>query len=1364
MTPKQRTAAIISLQTFAVCYAQVAQGPHPAAAFPGDWLQFRSDRKLTGRSRLVGNFAPPAVTSARVPIPRRDTLPTVSFSSVKANLYVNSGAGVQRADVTIQNIRTSDGYTLPTFGFYFLHPYTATQLTLSFNPSDPDLSNVSGLTQIIQFSVDTSTRTVSASNLNPMPAPLQRLLFGLAANLASVFQNATVTVAQGTPSLPVWSVSGVTAAATSFSDVFFQPSPVLWSLFIGARQTSVALQASIGSASTITLPAVDSNVGALAANATWGLGPPTYDLNQNGNPITFPVIDMQEKIGNFIAGSTSFQRIFFDSCFGCPVFSTSPDSPDGANGSGHFYRWQSGAWVEQWKTPAIPLLFAPQTIVGDFDHDGRLEVAVQPWWNIQVYDLLTGALKTSARAVPSNILTGRQYGWHGAFDINGDGTQEIIAIGLFENFVSVMGWKDGQLVKLWDHTMEVVHDLNQTIHSTIPFPVQDIDGDGILDVVTSIFNENSDAKWHVVARDGMTGNLLLDQPDRYLLGMADLNGDGATEMFTIATTGQFTPESGTVDVVSFRNRKQATLLELDGVGLATQSAGAMPLNVNTNNQLRALVAGPITKGGLPVFFTQRKVDFAHGVVELTPWQWANGALTKLGTITGPHLEVLATLEAAPGSPGFLISAAANGNTAAAISANGLSGTVVQSNLINAPLSSPVVGHLRPGDPPTVIVQNALEEMVAFRPSSATGAGTVVWTHAGRGGWTGYDNWTGQFGFSGPLLASLAGDGTLQTVAATRGASGQAQIAAIQPDGSDLWTSDMSRFPGAPPPPNEPGIALLLAGRFRNIDRDDVLVAARTETVTSAEINLLDGGTGGLVWTDKNGALGVIRPPTHESPGIQYFGIYDWNHDGLDEVVGTSLNTYWVKDGTDKNLINGCFVVYFTDPACWVFQPDATWSSINFSPGNGLPVIADFLNNGTDTILYGGSTYLLGLIDPGRGKGLWQTPPFPGTPGYLQGVGDLDGDGTLSLVSAGGSNATAILTVNRSDTGELLWSIPLPGCGTFGLSGGAANSGLTPTPVSVGDINGDGRDEAVFGCGTKIYVVGADPGNRSGKILWTLDLGPGFSRLDTPILADAEGDGRLQIIVVGSNGYIYGIGSPPSSSPPAANAPVMVSDGVVEGATFRPGQIAPGSWFTIRGTNLSDGKYQPSATPLPQQLGGTVVTVNGQVARLNYVGPDQINAEMPPEMPVGPARVVVTTKAGSSKSATVQIVPAMPEIFQYGVNRAVAQNASDYTLNGPNNAVPAGGSLVVYFTGGGLVNGDRRTGVPAASTTLMQTKLATTVTIGGQQVGVAFSGLTPGSIGLYQVNITVPTNLSPGDYPVAITVGGVTGSPAVVSVK
>ena len=65
------------------------------------------------------------------------------------------------------------------------------------------------------------------------------------------------------------------------SDLIFQPSPILWSQFIGARQTSVAFQTGSGGGA-IDLPAANSNVGALAANATWGIGSATYDLNQNG--------------------------------------------------------------------------------------------------------------------------------------------------------------------------------------------------------------------------------------------------------------------------------------------------------------------------------------------------------------------------------------------------------------------------------------------------------------------------------------------------------------------------------------------------------------------------------------------------------------------------------------------------------------------------------------------------------------------------------------------------------------------------------------------------------------------------------------------------------------------------------------------------------------------------------------------------------------------------------------------------------------------------------------------------------------------------------------------------------------------------
>ena len=1095
------------------------------------------------------------------------------------------------------------------------------------------------------------------------------------------------------------------------------------------------------------MPAADANEGALATNATWGLGPATYDLNHNGNPISDP-IGAGDKIGNFIAGSASFQEVAFDSCF------TSADY-----GYGHLYQWQNGNWVEQWKTEPILGLCVAQPIIGDFEHNGRLEVAAQPFFDIRVYDLLTGTLKSSARVTPDDVLTGREYGWVGAYDLNGDGTQEIVSIGTVEKYIAVMGWQNGQLVKLWDHTIEILHQLAQTIQWAGEYPVQDIDGDGMLDVVTSIYNESGDGQWHVVARDGLTGNVLLDQPGRFLVGMADVNGDGVAEMLTMATSGELTPDYGQVDVVSFRGRTLTTLLELNGVGLATQVVESLPLNINTNDQLTALVAGPIAKGGLPVFFTRRVVDASHGTTELTPWQWSNGAFAKLGTITGPNLQVLATRLAVPGSPSFLVTAAVDGNSAGNITVSGVNGTIVQSSLIPAPLSSALVGHLRPGDPPTVIVQNALEELVAFRPLATSGGATVLWTHPGRGGQTGSPSVNGQYGFSGPLLASLTGDGTLQTIAATRVAAGQARMVAIQPDGSDLWTSDLSRFPGAPPASNESGLTLFNAGRFRNAAREDVLVATRKGT--NNELNLLDGSTGQLLWNDPKGSTpGTIHPPGQDAAGGALLAVYDWNHEGLDDIVSISNTTYWVKDGMDKNLIDRNFSPEAAATGGLVFQPDPSWPPGSF-PISGVPVIADFLNNGTDTILFGGSAYLLGLMDA-NGKGIWNDAYQAGTPGFLQGIADLDGDGTLSLVSAGatGSNGQSVLNVQKSSTGELLWSIPLPGCGRF--AAGGFPTLFAPTPVTTGDINGDGRDEAVFACGSKIYVAGADPGNRSGKILWSLDLG---TMLDTPILADAEGNGRLEIVVVGANGYVYGIGSQPSSSPPAANAPVIAANGIVEGATLRPGQIAPGGWFAIEGTNLSDGKkYQAAATPLPQQLGGTVVTVNGQIARLTSVDTGQINAEMPPDMPVGSASVVVTTKAGSSKSASVQIVPAMPEILQYGANRAVAQNAPDDSLNGPDNAIPAGGSLVVYFTGGGLVNGDRRTGVPAPLTTLMQTSLATTVTIGGQQARLAFSGLTPGSIGLYEAHVTVPAALSPGDYPVTITVGGVTSSPALISVK
>jgi uncharacterized protein (TIGR03437 family) len=58
-----------------------------------------------------------------------------------------------------------------------------------------------------------------------------------------------------------------------------------------------------------------------------------------------------------------------------------------------------------------------------------------------------------------------------------------------------------------------------------------------------------------------------------------------------------------------------------------------------------------------------------------------------------------------------------------------------------------------------------------------------------------------------------------------------------------------------------------------------------------------------------------------------------------------------------------------------------------------------------------------------------------------------------------------------------------------------------------------------------------------------------------------------------------------------------------------------------------------------------------------------------------------------------------------------------------------------------------------------------VTIGGQAVStIQFSGLAPGYVSLYQVNVLVPANIAAGPQPIVLTIGGVTSATAQLYVK
>ena len=113
-------------------------------------------------------------------------------------------------------------------------------------------------------------------------------------------------------------------------------------------------------------------------------------------------------------------------------------------------------------------------------------------------------------------------------------------------------------------------------------------------------------------------------------------------------------------------------------------------------------------------------------------------------------------------------------------------------------------------------------------------------------------------------------------------------------------------------------------------------------------------------------------------------------------------------------------------------------------------------------------------------------------------------------------------------------------------------------------------------------------------------------------------------------------------------------------------------------------------------------------------------------------------------------------------QAASLNVHDGSYNGPAHGAVPGGYIEMFLTGFGPTNPPVPTGAAPPSDTLALIPNVT-ATIGGQSVTVQFAGLTPGLVGLGQVNLQIPTGLTPGKYPVLIRIGGVASAPATIYV-
>ena len=879
--------------------------------------------------------------------------------------------------------------------------------------------------------------------------------------------------------------------------------PVLkWKQFVGARESLLAVRFTGHGETTLPLPAVDEHTDAWGAVlAQWGASSAAMDLDGDSKFQEIAASPLH-RVGKVLPDRPGFQKVVFDSLF-------SASDPGAAQAFGRLLARRHGGWEPLWSTEPIPMLYTANPITGDFDGDGQLEVAVTPWYDLWILDLITGRLEAKARFTPPGAESGRAYGWLGSFDLDGDGRREFVVLGDFENFFTVLGWKDGKLAPLWTRLIERGITLKKTILRTGILPVQDVDGDGLPEILVSLFNGGGDGRWHTLALEGMTGRTKLDLPDQALSGLTDVDGDGVAELACTATLGSLIPDRSTLSVIGFKGRTPTTRWRASEAEFQVQPLAVLPAHVNTNAGTGAttLLTVAAKREGRPIFITRRLGHASSGTIELSAWQSdSQGRIRQVGRVTGPHLEALAGGSATSGESEVLVQARIPGDDPGRLSLSMTSARSLGSRRVGMPVSTPVIGRLAPGSVPSVVVQGTCERLIMFQPHAAQPLPSMPIHVKGRGIYTGSGRFAGGASFGGVVLADLQGNGTLAVIAATRAEDGHARLVAYGSTGQHLWHHDFAELPGATPEWNIGGLTLWASGHFTDPHHSDVLVSIRRSTMHSDETLLLDGRTGQQVWHRVEGgnAAGNQR-----ACGGSWMAVYDHDGDGLDDALCLYPDLVSVLQGRSGKFLLDRHTNHDVFRETWTLY--------------AVPAVADFLQTGQLQILYGANSTVFGVLST-SGQVVWKHGPSPGWPDILPGIGDFDGDGAVELLSLGhrpatGSSGQEVRCYDAA-TGQLEWTLPMAGPSL-------PADGSPPMTPATGDIDGDGRDEAVFAVGKTLLAIGSSPGGKAGVVRWSL---PFPDTLGPAAIADTSGRGIAEIVVVCSDGNVYGVGDHGDPSP------------------------------------------------------------------------------------------------------------------------------------------------------------------------------------------------------------------------------------------
>lgn len=496
--------------------------------------------------------------------------------------------------------------------------------------------------------------------------------------------------------------------------------------------------------------------------------------------------------------------------------------------------------------------------------------------------------------------------------------------------------------------------------------------------------------------------------------------------------------------------------------------------------------------------------------------------------------------------------------------------------------------------------------------------------------------------------------------------------------------------------------------------------------------------------------------------------------------GTNTTAFSVRN-TDQTINVGA---NSTIPAMLIFAPQTSGSaSSTLDIGNDNMVLTvNLAGEGTTPVTLSATpnpvsfTYRIGDPAPSTQNLTISSNAANNVPFTI----DPPADNWLSIGSQSGTTGTASAGVAVSVRVSGLQANSSPYSSTLVVRSGPTTLNvpvrLTVSPSTSNTFNVGGPLTFDYRIGdpspaSQSLNVGASPSNVS----FTIDPTPSWLRV-TPLSGSTPANLLVSVVTSGlqASGSPYQtnltIRSPNASAP--ASVPVTltvhgvgpplptINRGGVVTVSGNVQRLTPLGLVSIYGANFTDNVSTGwNGSTLPTMLGGASVTIDGQSAYLLYVSPAFMNVVVPDTATRGPVQVVVKNNNGSSAPVLVSMESYSPEFKTWANNYVEALHSDGTASSPPSDVAPSGmyprsapakpgESISLWALGFGPSNPPQPAGQIARNTPLAPASPALVLTIGGRVVTPSYVGL--GGVGLYQFNITVPSDLADGDYEVVAT--------------